>query len=133
MSDSSTPAPGAVPDPHAAPDGHSAAEIQKHLRGYLMVFGALLVLTIVTVLVSFHHFGPPSSNAGNIAVALVIATIKAGLVAAFFMHLSSEKWTIYRFLIVTVIFAFAMYALTRLAMDDPIVGHTLNRTPQTQN
>jgi len=35
----------------------------------------------------------------NVAVALLVATLKAGLVAAIFMHLSAEKRLIYRVLI----------------------------------
>jgi cytochrome c oxidase subunit IV len=51
--------------------------------GVLMaVFAALLVLTIVTVGVSYFDFGPM-----NLVVALGIAAIKASLVALWFMHL----------------------------------------------
>ena len=75
------------------------------------------MLTVVTVAASYIQFG---SNAGNIIVALVIATIKATLVAAFFMHLSAEKWTIYRFLIITVFFVTGLFALTSLAYSDHI-------------
>jgi cytochrome c oxidase subunit 4 len=124
---SAAPSAAAGHDPHAqahdAPHAHDAHELEhlkKHIRVYLMVFGALLVLTVVTVLASYFHFGSPESNVGNIAVALVIASVKASLVAMFFMHLASEKWTIYRFLIVTVIFAFALYALTHLHYWDQI-------------
>ncbi len=52
------------------------------LRLYLGIGAALLVLTAVTVAVSFVPLGPY-----NLVVALSIATIKALLVAFFFMHL----------------------------------------------
>ena len=52
------------------------------LRIYLGVGAALLLLTAVTVSISFIHLGP-----FNLVVALSIATIKAILVALFFMHL----------------------------------------------
>ncbi len=55
----------------------------KLLVGVLL---ALLVLTVVTVAVSYIHLGP-----FNLAVALVIAMIKALLVATFFMHLRWDK------------------------------------------
>ena len=51
-------------------------------KTYLIVAFALLILTAITVWVSFIDLG-----ASNIAVALVIASIKALLVAFFFMHL----------------------------------------------
>ncbi len=48
---------------------------------YIAVFLALLVLTGVTVLVAFQHFGP-----FNDVVALSIAVTKATLVILYFMH-----------------------------------------------
>jgi cytochrome c oxidase subunit IV len=44
----------------------------------------------------------------TVAIALVVATIKAGLVAAFFMHLISERKAIYAVLATTVFFFAAM-------------------------
>ncbi|RME00858.1 MAG: hypothetical protein D6814_02730 [Calditrichaeota bacterium] len=49
---------------------------------YLAVGAALLLLTGLTVAVSFVHLGP-----FNLVVAMLIATLKASLVALFFMHL----------------------------------------------
>jgi cytochrome c oxidase subunit IV len=51
------------------------------------VFGALTVLTILTVAVTSVDLG----SQGNFIVAMIIATIKAGLVMAFFMHLVWDK------------------------------------------
>ena len=48
----------------------------------LGVFGALLVLTVVTVAVRYIDLGQ-----ANIWLALLIAVVKAGLVAMYFMHL----------------------------------------------
>jgi len=53
----------------------------------LGVFGALTVLTVFTVLVTSIDLG----SQGNFVVAMIIATIKAGLVMAFFMHLVWDK------------------------------------------
>src|SRR5579871_6733985 len=53
---------------------------------YVKTLLALLFLTIVTVGASYVDFGP-----GNVIIALFIATIKATLVALFFMHLRYEK------------------------------------------
>lgn len=53
------------------------------LRTYLLTWGALLVFTVITVGASYLDLG----HAGNLFVALAIATMKATLVAAIFMHL----------------------------------------------
>jgi cytochrome c oxidase subunit IV len=95
---------------------HHVEDIQKHVRVYIRVFVALLIATLLTVAVSYVHLG----TTGNIAVALVIAVAKAGLVAGFFMHLVAEKKTIYTFLIFTGIFAAGLMFLTLLSLADPI-------------
>ena len=62
-------------------------DIKKHVRVYLFVFAALAILTVVTVGVGYMDL--PMIPA--LIVALVIATFKAGLVVAYFMHLISEE------------------------------------------
>lgn len=52
---------------------------------YLATWGTLLVLTVITVGASYVNLG----HTGNLIVALLIATIKASVVALIFMHL---KW-----------------------------------------
>ena len=53
---------------------------------YSGIFGALVSLTVLTVAVSYFDFG-----SANIFIAILIATIKASLVASFFMHLAHDK------------------------------------------
>ena len=77
-----------------------AHDIKKHIRVYLSVFAGLLVLTAVTVAANRLHF--PLGL--TVAVALFIATVKASLVACYFMHLISEKKLIYSVLALTVCF-----------------------------
>lgn len=74
------------------------------IRIYLWIFGALTVLTGVTVAVSYLHLplGPA------IALAILIATLKASLVAAYFMHLRFERVLIFGLLAMT---AFIMIIL----------------------
>ena len=74
--------------------------IHKQVKGYMMVFGTLAVLTIVTVLVSYLDV----SIGAAVAIALLIATVKGSLVALFFMHLSHEKRAIYWVLLLTAVF-----------------------------
>ena len=56
------------------------------VAGLLAVFGALIFLTIVTVVVADFKFG-----ALDIWISMAIATVKAGLVIFFFMHLIHDK------------------------------------------
>lgn len=90
-------------------------DIAKQVKLYIAIFVALLVGTVITVAMYFVHF--ENFNV-TIAVALFIATIKAYLVAGYFMHLMSEKTTIYMVLASTVFFFIAMMALTLWAMGD---------------
>jgi cytochrome c oxidase subunit 4 len=90
-----------------------AAEIDRHVRVYISVFVALMVLTIITVAVSYLDL----PLAGAVAVALLVATIKGALVACYFMHLISEKKLIYAVLVLTVVFFIALLAL-------PVVTHS---------
>jgi cytochrome c oxidase subunit 4 len=55
---------------------------------YAKTLVSLLILTGITVGASYINFG---SSAVNVVVALTIATIKATLVALFFMHLLHDK------------------------------------------
>ena len=66
-------------------------DISKHIRGYLIIGATLLIGTILTVLASYVNLG----HHWNIILALVIAATKASLVALFFMHLISERFTLF--------------------------------------
>lgn len=88
---------------------HSPEEVSKHVKVYLLVFGALFVGTIVTVALNYLHF---SSMALTVAIALFVATIKASLVACYFMHLISEKRMIYLIMGFTAFFFIGLMALT---------------------
>ena len=83
------------------------ADIDKHIRTYILVFVALMALTIITVAVSYLHL--PVKQA--IAVALLIAIVKGSMVAAFFMHLISERKLIYGALLLTAVFFAALMFL----------------------
>jgi cytochrome c oxidase subunit IV len=92
---SSRPAP--APAPRRAPAHAHAADAHAHddhglahvtpVRLLVGVLAALLVLTVITVLVTKVDLG----GQWNLVVAMVIATIKAGLVVAYFMHLRWDK------------------------------------------
>jgi cytochrome c oxidase subunit 4 len=92
------------------------AAVQKSVRGYMMVFGMLMVFTIITVGVAQLHFAVPMA----IAVALVIAGMKGAMVAAVFMHLSHERWWVYGTLLLTVVFFIVLLFLPVLTTLDGI-------------
>src|SRR5688500_7049880 len=71
-------------DPHQVHEHH----VHGGPRTYALVLGALLLLTVITVGASMINFG---SNMTNVIIALLIASIKASLVALFFMHLRWDK------------------------------------------
>ncbi len=83
-----------------AKDHPHAADVDRHVRAYITVFVALMVLTLLTVWVS--SLGLTVKVA--VAVALGIATVKASLVAGVFMHLSTEKKLIVLGLALTLVF-----------------------------
>jgi cytochrome c oxidase subunit IV len=82
----------------AAGSGHTDAHGHgEHREGYdfahpiplwilFAVFGALVVLTLITVWQSNFDFG-----SYDVAIVMIIATVKALLVALFFMHLAFDK------------------------------------------
>ena len=53
---------------------------------YFKIFGALIVLTVITVLAAKVNFG-----AFNAVVAFGIASVKAALVLGYFMHLKYDN------------------------------------------
>lgn len=71
-------------------------------RTYILVWAALLALTAVTLGASYLSLG-----AGNAAVALGLASVKAALVALYFMHLRRES---------PLVVAFALVPLLILAL-----------------
>jgi cytochrome c oxidase subunit IV len=81
------------------------AAVEKSVRHYMIVFGLLMVFTVLTVTASRFHFAVPIA----ITIALVIAGLKGPMVAGVFMHLSHERRWIYGSLILT--FAFFLVLL----------------------
>ena len=101
-------------------DAHSADDIKKSVKTYFTIFGALMVLTVITVGVSYVHL--PLAMA--VLVALVVASIKGSLVALYFMHLLHERKVIYWALALTVIFFIFVMFVPLLTNSDRIPGTT---------
>ncbi|MBA2243042.1 MAG: cytochrome C oxidase subunit IV family protein [Chthoniobacterales bacterium] len=109
-----------IDDPAGEPASHGHDhdhDVSKHVKKYLLVGALLLTFTVLTVFLSYVDFG---SHKANMAVGMVVATIKAGLVAAIFMHLNAERQIIYRILIFTGFFVIALFWLTYLHWYDPV-------------
>jgi cytochrome c oxidase subunit 4 len=98
---------------HASLTSDHAADIDRHVKVYITVFVALMILTIITVAISRLHLSVPIA----VTVALFVAIIKGSLVAGYFMHLISEKKVIYAVLVLTAVFFAALMAL-------PVLTHS---------
>jgi cytochrome c oxidase subunit 4 len=127
MADSHAHSTAVTADAHGHTDGrdhsHDADHVAKHVKGYLMVGAALILLTGFTVFLSYCDFNKWFGWYGwNMLIGMIVATFKAGLVAAIFMHLKGERITIWRFLIFTAIFVCGLFFLTFLHWGDPIGG-----------
>jgi cytochrome c oxidase subunit 4 len=92
------------------------ADIDRQVKTYILVFVTLMALTMITVAVSRLHL--PIHYA--VAVALLVAAVKGGLVASYFMHLISERKLIYWVLGFTVSFFFFVLILPLWTHWDPI-------------
>ncbi len=90
---------------HPHEDHHHVSPVWQ----FTAVFIVLLFLTILTYLVSFAGLG-----AASLPVAMFVATIKASLVIAFFMHLFYEDRTfaflfMTCFIFVAIFFTFVLF------------------------
>jgi cytochrome c oxidase subunit 4 len=108
---SSHPAGGA-PGAHADAPGIEAADgrVHAHISSwqfYAFILTILVVLTLITVGVSYVHLGKL-----NLMVAIAIATTKASLVVLFFMHLKYDNRFNAMILIVSLLFIGVFFAYT---------------------
>ena len=87
--------------------GHDAHDVSSHIKQYLLIGATLIVFTVITVAISFIDFG----GNNNMIVGMAVATFKASLVAAIFMHLNAERPLIYKVLIFTVVLAIVLFVL----------------------
>jgi cytochrome c oxidase subunit 4 len=115
MSDSHDAAPAAAHGTRAARHADHG-DIDRHVRAAYYVFGSLLLLTGFTVGAYFIHL--PTKLA--IALALAIASVKGSLVAAWFMHLVSERVLIYWVLAITAAMFIPLLLLPVFTALDPI-------------
>jgi cytochrome c oxidase subunit 4 len=115
---------------HHPDDGEVHAHVSS-VKFYIGILGALMTLTILTVVIAGIHLGPL-----NLAVAIVIASIKATLVVTFFMHLKWDNKFNATILICSLLFIAVFFAYTmndtdmRAELDDAQGSMTLPSTGQ---
>lgn len=92
-------------------ENHLTANHEEHhilsFRALALVLVCLLVLTVITVAVSYVHFGFL-----NVPIALGIACTKVTFVLLFFMHLKYEDRVIVISFVSTVTFLMIMIGFT---------------------
>jgi len=95
-------------DMHISEEHH-----ESHIKLYAYILGYLLFLTLITVLsAKFYHFG-----AWDIVVAMLIASVKAGLVGLYFMHLKYENPLIWLYVAFPIFLIFLL--LGGIFIDNP--------------
>ena len=91
----------------AGPD-YGIAHHVVPIKTYLAIFGALLVLTTLTVWVAFQHLGDP----WNDVVAMAIAITKATLVVLIFMHVKWGSPMVKLSVVSAVLFLLLLFGIT---------------------
>lgn len=97
--------------------------VKKSQKLYLLIGLILFIFTVVTVAVATVpalDFGRHGFDAYDMTIGLCIASFKACLVAAIFMHLNHEKKLIYLLFGMGIFFGIALMLLTAFAYADPI-------------
>jgi len=93
-------------------------DVAAQVRGYMFVFGALLVLTVATVGVSYLRL----TETPAVIIGIGIALTKAALVAMYFMHLKGEKPMVYWPLGLTAFLFVGLIAGLLLSEGDHLFG-----------
>lgn len=111
---------------------HEQARVEgAGTRRYYVVWIALLVLTAITVIVGRVHL----EHGLGLVVALVIASVKATLVALFFMHLWDHGGANRLVLVTSLVFVGLLLGLvlldnaTRFSLTNPPTRATLRHEP----
>jgi len=92
----------------------SEEEHESHTKLYAYILGYLLFLTLITVVTAkFMHFGE-----WDILVAMLIASVKAGLVGLYFMHLKYENPLIWLYVAFPIFLIFLL--LGGIFIDNPL-------------
>ena len=111
---------------NAADHDHGAIAHVMPVPILLAVFASLVLLTVVTVAVATPSF---ELGSWNLWIALLIATVKASLVAMFFMHLRYDN-PFYSLIFVAALFFLAVFLGITL-LDATGYQPEIDAVPQT--
>lgn len=101
----------------------SPEAIKKSIRLYMLIGAILFVCTVLTVAVAYVpalDFGKHGFDHVDAIIGVIIATIKATLVALIFMHLNHEKKLIYVLFGMGLFFGAVLILLFAFGFLDPI-------------
>ncbi len=98
-------------------EAHNMTEEHHGAGRYWVIWGALLVLTLVTVITGRMHL--PSFG---LVLALVIATVKGTLVTLYFMHLIDHRGANRLVFGVSIVFVMLMLAIPLLDLGSRFRG-----------
>lgn len=96
-----------------APAAHGDHHHEHPPVPYTAIAATLFVMTAITIGASFINLG----KAGNVILAMAIASFKASLVMLFFMHLKYEKKT----MVVIALIPYVLAAILLFALFPDIV------------
>ena len=86
--------------------GHAEHHVLP-LSLYYKIFGALLFLTVITVAVSYMNL-----QSASLFVAMIVASVKAGLVVGYFMHLKYDDRLLSFVGVLVIFFVGCFFVLT---------------------
>lgn len=102
-------------------NGENADSVKKTLRAYALVGGTLFLGTIITLMVAtvpWLDVGEHGFDKWDAILGLSIATFKATLVAAVFMHLNHERKIVYFLIGLAAIHAVGLFLGTYIHFAD---------------
>lgn len=86
--------------------GHHIVPLKVNLKTFL----TLVALTVITVYTAMYI----DLGSFNLPLAMIIATVKAAVVALWFMHLKYDDWVNRAIVITAIVFVALLYAISAL-------------------
>jgi len=115
LRDDTTPEPA---PPAAVEPGHLLpGEVRPHPSPLQYVLIAVVLCSITAVEVSLYYLQGDLPNAAIIALLLVFAALKFGLVAAWYMHLRTDRPIFARFFVLGVVAAVVLYMIVLTSLQ----------------
>ena len=110
---------GRVPEP-AAPAGAPAmlpGELRPHPTPVQYVVIALILVVLTSAEVSLYYLEGTIPNSAIIPLLLVFGALKFGLVAAWYMHLRTDKKIFARFFVLGIVAAVVLYLIVLSSLE----------------